>query len=96
MADTSVLKKYFQNYLSSLKETSYDKNNKEYLCQSDKEVIDFDDFTQNTKDFDFRQSKSCDALYLPESAREIYCIELKIKNIAILTAILYKVNILIR
>lgn len=83
MADTSVLKKYFQNYLSSLKETSYDKNNKEYLCYSNKEVVNFDDFTQNTSDFAFKKSKSCDALYLPDDRKEVYCIEFKngkIKN----------------
>lgn len=77
MADTSVLKKYFQNYLSTLKNTSFDKNNEVYLCQSDKEVVDFDDFTQKTKDFNFKSSKSCDAVYLPKDMNEVYCIEFK-------------------
>lgn len=77
MADTSVLKKYFQNYLSSLKETSYDKNNKEYLCYSNKEVVNFDDFTQNTSDFAFKKSKSCDGVFLSEISQEVYCIEFR-------------------
>lgn len=77
MADISALRKYFQSYLSTLKDISFDKSNKEYLCQSNKEVVNFDDFTQNTKDFNFNQSKSCDAVILSESLKEIYCIEFK-------------------
>ncbi len=77
MADISALMKYFQSYLTRLKDTSFDKNNGEYLCRSDKEVINFDDFTQNTKDFDFKQSKSCDAVILTESLKKIYCVEFK-------------------
>lgn len=77
MADTPVLRKYFQSYLSSLKDTSFDKSNGEYLCQSNKEVINFNDFTQKTKDFDFKKSKSCDALILFKSLKEIYFIEFK-------------------
>lgn len=77
MADTSALRKYFKNYLSNLKDTSFDKSNGEHLCQSDKEVVNFDDFTQKTKDFDFKQSKSCDALILFEFLKEVYCIEFK-------------------
>lgn len=75
MADISALRKYFQSYISTLKDTSFDKSNGEYLCQSDKEVVNFDDFTQHTKDF--RQSKSCDAVILAESLKEIYCIEFR-------------------
>ncbi len=77
MADTSVLKKYFQNYLSNLNETSYDKNNKEYLCYSNKEVVNFDGFTQNTSDFNFKKSKSCDAVYFSNDRKEVYCIEFR-------------------
>ena len=77
MADTSVLKKYFQNYLSNLKETSYDKNNKEYLCYSNKEVVNFDGFTQNTSDFAFKKNKSCDAVYFSNDRKEVYCIEFR-------------------
>lgn len=77
MADTTTLRKYFQNYLSNLKETSYDTKNKEYLCHSDKEVVNFDNFTQNTSDFNFKKSKSCDALFLSEISKEIYCIEFR-------------------
>lgn len=77
MADISILKQYFKDYMCSLKETSFDEDNGIYLCQSVKEVVNFDDFTQNTKDFNFKRNKSCDAVYFPNDTMEIYCIEFK-------------------
>lgn len=71
MADLGNLKYIFQNCKDSLKNTSFDDTNEEYLCQSDREVINFDKFVGD-------DSKSFDALYFKNNqATDIYCIEFK-------------------
>lgn len=71
MADLGALKDTFKNYKDTLKNTSFDRHNGEYLCQSDKEVINFDKLVGD-------DSKSFDALYFKDNqAKDVYCIEFK-------------------
>lgn len=72
MADLSLLKQYFKSYLITLKETSYDKENKIYLCQSQEKVIGFDKYIQNKNE---KHKKSFDALHFGNT--EVYCVEFK-------------------
>ena len=76
MAELSyIIKNKYKDTLSTLKNTSYDRDNEIYLCQSDKEVVDFDALTLklNPK----KQPSSYDALLIEESDKEVFCIEFK-------------------
>jgi len=59
----------------SLKETSKDKENKEYLCQSPMLVYDFDCMVK--KLYPQKQPSSYDSLIVDESKKIVYCIEFK-------------------
>lgn len=74
MADLSLLKSFFGSYWTTLGETSYDDDGekKEFLCQSQKKVINFDKYMQDKKE---KNKKSFDALYFENDT--IYCIEFK-------------------
>lgn len=58
----------YSRYLTTLKETSYDKKNRIYMCESDLKVVDFD----KLKDEYIKELKlsdapsSCDSLYLKD------------------------------
>jgi len=70
-----ILNNHFQNCFTSLKITSYDKENNVYMCQSKKQVIDFDNMTKkmNPK----KQPSSPDALWSDEQLNQIYSVEFK-------------------
>lgn len=72
MADLSLLKSFFDSYGATLKETSYDKENEKFLCQSQEKVISFDKYMQDKKE---KYKKSFDALCFKNDT--IYCIEFK-------------------
>lgn len=74
MADLSLLKSFFGSYWTTLQETSCDDNGttKEFLCQSQEKVINFDKYMQDKKE---KYKKSFDALYFKNDT--IYCIEFK-------------------
>ena len=59
----------------SLKETSRDTNNDEYLCQSPMEVYDFDCIVK--KLYPQKQPASYDSLFVDENRKIVYCIEFK-------------------
>ena len=72
------LKKQNLEYFSTLKETSYDKDNKIYLCNNTtEEVIDFDELIK--KRYPKKQPSSVDAILTYPLEREIklYLIEFK-------------------
>lgn len=73
MADFSILTNsdLFQSCKSTLKETSYDDDNDGFLCQSDKEVYNFDEITEK----EFGQCSSFDAIWFYQN--EVYCMEFK-------------------
>jgi len=76
MAEFSyIIKTKYQDTLDTLKNTSFDKNNNIYLCQSDMKVVDFDALT--LKLHPQKQPASYDALIVEESDKEIFCIEFK-------------------
>ncbi|CAM3544206.1 hypothetical protein HEGA106846_03755 [Helicobacter ganmani] len=72
MADLSLLKSFFDSYGVTLKETSYDKENENFLCQSQEKVISFDKYMQSKRE---KYKKSFDALYFKNDT--IYCVEFK-------------------
>ena len=59
----------------SLKETSKDSENNEYLCQSSMEVYDFDCVVK--KLYPQKQPSSYDSLIVDENRKIVYCIEFK-------------------
>ena len=76
MAELSyIIKTKYKDTLNTLKNTSYDKDNKTYLCQSDKEVVDFDALT--LKLYPQKQPSSYDALLIEEGDKEVFYIEFK-------------------
>lgn len=79
MAEFSYVLK--ENYLSSfdtLKNTSYDKNNNDYMCQSDLKVLDFDKLT---KELNLnKQPSSYDALLIKNE--KVYCVEFKNQTVS--------------
>ena len=77
MADVhSIFKSQYKRYVSSLKETSFDKEKHEYLCQdTNQKVYDFDKIVKDK--FPKRQPSSYDALLLNKLDNKIYCIEFK-------------------
>jgi len=76
MAEFSYIMK--QNFLESfdtLKNTSYDKENSVYMCQSELLVVDFDKVTRllNPK----KQPSSYDTLIVEEKRKKVFCVEFK-------------------
>jgi len=59
----------------SLKKTSKDTENNEYLCQSSMEVYDFDCIVK--KLYPQKQPSSYDSLIVDENRKIVYCIEFK-------------------
>jgi len=59
----------------SLKETSFDKENRQHLCQSSMEVYDFDCIVK--KLYPLKQPSSYDSLIVDENKKIVYCIEFK-------------------
>lgn len=76
MAEMSyIIKTKYSNSLDSLKNASYDKENKVYMCQSDMEVVNFDNLTFEL--YPNKQPASYDALLIEEDIENIFCIEFK-------------------
>ncbi len=76
MAEFSyVIKQHFDDCFNTLKETSYDKENDQYLCQSSMRVLDFDAVTK--KIYPKKQPASYDALISIEVKKEIFYVEFK-------------------
>lgn len=59
----------------SLKQTSFDKENNQYLCQSSMKVYDFDCIVK--KLYPQKQPSSYDSLIVDEAKKVVYCIEFK-------------------
>lgn len=77
MADISVIKSVFEQYTSTLKDTSLDNTNNQHLCHSQEEVYDFDRYIRNTA-INQNIPSSFDALYFPpQYPGHIICIEFK-------------------
>jgi len=76
MAEFSyIIKSKYKDSLDTLKNTSYDKENKIYMCQSDMEVVDFDKLTFIL--YPEKQPASYDTLLIEEDIKDIFCIEFK-------------------
>ncbi len=77
MADIySIFRSQYARYLTSLKETSFDKENSVYLCNADnQEVYDFDRIVKEM--YPDKQPASYDAFLLQEDTHKLYCIEFK-------------------
>lgn len=75
MADaSSIFLSKFKPFISTLKETSFDKENKVYLCKDEiQKVYDFDKIIKNL--YPLKQPASYDALIIDN--QNIYCIEFK-------------------
>lgn len=65
----------YNECLDTLKETSKDTQNNEYLCQSDMLVYDFDCIVK--KLYPQKQPASYDSLMIDENRKIVYCIEFK-------------------
>ncbi len=76
MAEFSyILKQKFLESFDTLKNTSYDKENSVYMCQSELLVVDFDKVTRvlNPK----KQPSSYDSLIVEEKEKKVFCVEFK-------------------
>lgn len=65
----------FPQVYDTLKQTSYDSENRVYLCQSQLSVIDLDALTREL--YPNTQPASFDALLIEEDTKKIFCIEFK-------------------
>ncbi|CAA6816829.1 MAG: Unknown protein [uncultured Sulfurovum sp.] len=65
----------YTNCRDTLKETSKDTENNEYLCQSSMEVYDFDCIVK--KLYPQKQPASYDSLIIDEKKKIVYCVEFK-------------------
>ncbi len=78
MAELSYILKKESTYSDcqeSLKQTSFDNENNQYLCQSSMTVYDFDCIVK--KLYPQKQPSSYDALMVDEGKKIVYCIEFK-------------------
>jgi len=76
MADLNIFLKNYKNYMSSFKETSYDNNNKEFLCKdTTQKVIGFDKIIKDKYPNSNERPKSFDAIYIVD--KKIFLIEFK-------------------
>lgn len=75
MADAqSIFRACYENYSSTLKQTSFDSNNELYLCKDESvEVYDFDAIVKNL--YPSNRPSSYDALIIDN--KRIFCIEFK-------------------
>lgn len=73
MADFSIFKQKYKQYEDTLKNTSYDKDNDEYLCSKENKVINFD--TLSLKFNKEKGKKRVDALF--EKNKELFLVEFK-------------------
>lgn len=85
MADLNELEKEFEKYATTLQETSRGgKNKKEFLCQSQARVYNFEQYVdykeKEEKNPYFSKKKRIDALYVDKNDNVIYCIEFKIEK----------------
>ena len=79
MAEFSyIIKQNFKSSLDSLKNTSYDKENQTYMCQSDMQVVDFDKLTLELNPL--KQPSSYDSLIIEEPKKKVFCVEFKNQN----------------
>ncbi len=70
-----ILATKYKNNFSTLKNTSHDKENNIYMCQSKMQVTDFDHLTREL--FPTKQPSSPDALWSDEDSKHIYEVEFK-------------------
>jgi hypothetical protein len=76
MADISQFQKEYSQYQSTFKETSFDDNNKVYLCRDKSQiVINFDKILESKYPDSNKRPKSFDALYVYKNL--LFCIEFK-------------------
>lgn len=76
MADFSILKNKYKEYIDTLKNTSFDKENHEYLCYKENEVINFEKLSEKlNKTNNIKGKKTIDALIL--NYYNVYFIEFK-------------------
>lgn len=73
MADFNEFKKQYKSYEDSLKNASFDKENKEYLCLKEDKIINFEKLSL---DFDGEKGKKrVDALF--EKNKKLFLVEFK-------------------
>lgn len=76
MAEFSyILKQKFLESFDTLKNTSYDKENSIYMCQSELLVVDFDKVTRALNPT--KQPSSYDSLIVEEKDKKVFCVEFK-------------------
>ena len=83
MSNSNVSNWYNGQHKSTLKECSYDSDNKEYMISSDLESINFDGLKDKIcqNSVCIKSLKSVDALYLHTEQHHLYLIEFKNGNI---------------
>ena len=76
MASISQFQKEYSQYQSTFKNTSFDDNNKVYLCRDESQnVINFDKILKSKYPNSNKRPKSFDALYIYNNL--LFCIEFK-------------------
>ncbi|MFK7780600.1 MAG: hypothetical protein QM490_05715 [Candidatus Gracilibacteria bacterium] len=77
MADIySIFHSNFKDYKSSLKQTSLDNENNQYLCFNEENIVyDFDKITKEL--YPEKQPSSYDALLFQKENNRVFCIEFK-------------------
>jgi len=76
MADTKEFFRKYTKYISTFKKTSFDSDNKEYLCYDETQnVIDFDKIIEEKYPDSNIRPKSFDAIYIHN--RYVFCVEFK-------------------
>ena len=69
-----IFNREYKCFKITLKSASYDKSNRVSLCQNEtQKVYNFDKITRKI----CSSKSSCDALWIDESRKKIYCIEFK-------------------
>jgi len=69
---------HYSDCWKTLKETSFDKINQIYLCQSELKVFDFDCIVKTM--YPKKQPASYDALMINQKDKLVYCVEFKNQN----------------
>lgn len=72
---TYIFREKYPDTFDTLKNTSYDKDNNVFMCESSMQVVDFDSVTK--KLYSTKQPSSYDALLIEEDISSIFCVEFK-------------------
>ena len=81
MADINLFFKKYQPYISTFKATSFDSENKIYMCQDkSQDVLNFDKLVEFIYPDPNKRPKSFDAIYYYHEEKTIYLVEFKNQN----------------